>query len=169
MNKILEVIGRESMEIEKEAAIAAHSHFLSSRRWDNTHLSLGIPSTILAAIAGVTAFTGLPDLITGVVAMIAAALSAVNTFLSPGDRATSHRSANTTFSEIRRQASLLRDVDLQLAERGDEEAAKQLADQLRELSTKITEADQNAPLITASAKEKAEKKLSNQFDQENLP
>ena len=159
MNMILEVISREATAIEKEAAIAAYAHFLSGRRWDKTQLTLGIPSTILAAVAGVTAFTELPSYITGGVAMLVAALSGLSTFLSAGDRAAAHRSANTTFSEIRREASLLCDVDTQLVKEGDEDAAKQLADRLRELTKKIKAADQNAPAISASAKEQAEKKL----------
>lgn len=101
--------------------------------------------------------------------MTAAAISGVNTFLSPGDRATSHRTANVTFSAIRREASLLRDVDVQLVQEGDDDEAKRLADRLRELAAKITEADQNAPLITASAKDKAEAKLGKQFVQTSPP
>jgi hypothetical protein len=163
MKRILEVISHEATDIEKEAAIAAHAHFLTGRRWDKAHLALGIPSTLFAAVAGVAAFTELPSYITGGVAMLVAALSALSTFLSPGDRAATYRSATTTFGEIRREASLLRDVDAQLVNEGDEAAAKQLADRLRELTKKITEADQKAPAISASAKEQAEKKLGQQF------
>lgn len=169
MNKILEVIGRESTDIEKEAAIAAHSHFLSSRRWEKTNLALGIPSTALAGIAGLTILAEkFPPIVTGIVAILAAFLSGASTVLSPGDRATSHRTANTTFNAIRREASLLRDVDAQLVKDGDEDTAKQLADKLRELTAKITETDQNSPLISASSKEKAEAKFNDQFAPPNL-
>lgn len=148
------------MDIEKEAAISAHSHFVSGRRWEKTHLMLGIPSTILAAVAGVSAFSEQSAFITGGIAMLAAALAAVNTFLSPGDRASSHRQANVTFSQIRREASLLRDVDAQLIDDTDEEAAKELAQRLRDLTAKITETDQSAPTISSSAKHAAETLLA---------
>src|SRR5262245_36999868 len=136
MNGILDVISREATDIMKEAAITAQAHFLSGRRWDRAHLAIGIPSTIFAGVAGVTAFTDLPSYVTGGVSMLVAALSALSTFLGPGDRAASHRSASTTFSELRREANLLRDVDAQLVKQDDEDAAKQLAERLRELTKK---------------------------------
>ena len=92
-----------------------------------------------------------------------AALTGLSTFLGPGDRADSHRSASATFSEIRREASLLRDVDASLASEDDEETAKELANRLRTLITRITEADQKAPGVSINAKEQAEKKFAGQF------
>ena len=163
MKNLLDVISRETRDIEKEAAIAAQAHFVAGRRWEKTNLGLGIPSTILAGVAGVTAFTALSPYITGCVALIVAALSGLSTFLGPGDRADSHRAASARFSEIRREASLLRDVDAPLANSDDEETAQALADRLRQLITRITEADQHAPGVSIYAKDQAEKKFGGQF------
>ena len=57
MATIVEIISREATDIEKEAAIAARAHFLSSRRWDKTNMKLGLPTALFAAIAGVTTIT----------------------------------------------------------------------------------------------------------------
>ncbi|MBB3189911.1 SLATT domain-containing protein [Halomonas cerina] len=162
MQHILEAVRREATDIEKEAMIAADAHFLAGWRWGKVHLMLGIPSTILAAVAGVSAFSELPAPLTAGVAMLVAALSALSTFLSPGDRAGAHRAASTTFSDIRRAASLLRDVDLPLVKEGDEAAARDLAGYLKELAQRITEAEQHAPPISATAKLKAEKRYRQQ-------
>ena len=162
MEKLLDVISRETTDIEKEAAIAAHAHFLSGRQWARVHVVLGIPSTILAASAGVSAFADQAPLLTGGIAMTVAALSALNTFLSSGDRASAHRSSNATFNNIRRKASLLRDLDAHLIKEGDEEAAKNLATHLRALVAEMTKADQRAPRISGSSKTKAELKLNEQ-------
>ena len=166
MKTLLEVINDETSDIEKEAAISAHAHFLSARHWEKMNLWFGIPSVGLAAIASVTAFTDLPSFVTGGVAITVAGLTAVNTYLNPSEKATSHGKASSAFKEIRRKASLLRDVDAQLLKDDDEETAASLADRLRELTTEITQVDQNAPGITTSAKEKAEIKFHNQFEEE---
>jgi len=161
MATIKEVIERETKEIEQDAAVSADAHFISERRWDKMHLAFGIPSTILSAIAGVTAFAQQPFYIVGGVAIAGAALSALSTFLSPGDRSASHRAASIMFRTIKREANILRDVDAQLMSDTDVEEGKQLAQRLRELTMKMSEAEQRAPAITASAKDKAERLLKN--------
>ncbi len=164
MDKVLDVVIRESKDIEKEALVAAYSHYLASRRWDKVNIFLGLPTTILAAIAGITAFDD-PDghWLVAFPAILAAVLSAINTFLNPSARANSHMTAKTTFSEIRRQASLLSDVDVYMAKTSEEDSAQSLVAQLRELTAKMTEAEQKAPLVYSAAKEKAETKFSHKI------
>jgi hypothetical protein len=167
MKNILQVVNREASDIEKEAAISAHVHFLSGRKWEKISLWIGIPSTILAAVAGITAFTDYPDYVTGGTAILVAALSAINTFLGPADRETSHKAAKVTFNRIRREASLLRDVDAPMVKEDDAEAADEIITRLRKLVTDITDAEQSAPAVSASAKEKAEKKIGQQYVKES--
>ena len=158
MSKIHEIIKSECTEIEQEAAVDAYAHFLAGRYWDKAHMFLGLTSTCVAAAASVTAFTNNPKT-AAAIALLAAISSGINAFLSPGDRASSHNRATVIFTEIRRNANLLRDVDAPLSQDDDPKTVEKLADRLRDLASKMTEADQNAPGITASAKKKAEEKF----------
>ena len=129
----------------------ARGHFLDSRKWYKRNLYLGLPATLLAAVAGVTAFSEMHVAITGTVAMVVAALTAISTFLNPADRATSHRLANVTFSEIRRNANLLRDVDAELTDATDSDAVKALVENLKDLTAKLSQTQQSAPTLSTSA------------------
>ena len=162
MHKLLEVVAREATDIEREASVSAHVHFISGRKWEKISFWIGIPSTILAAAAGVTAFTEYPDYVTGGAAILVAALSAISTFLGPSDRAASHKASKVAFNKIRRDASLLRDVDAPMLKEGDEDAANEIVVRLRKLVTDINDVEQNAPAVTVSAKEKAEQKIIRQ-------
>jgi hypothetical protein len=167
MKTIFEVIEIESKELEKEAATSSYAHFLSGRRWEKIHLALGLPTTALAAIAGVTAFTEVWDLGAGLIAMFVAGLSALSTFLNPGDRANLHRQAYAEFNELKREISMLRDIDARLANKEDEETVRKFTEQLRNLMTRITQIEKNAPAINLSSKQKAEAKINSKAASED--
>ncbi len=158
MKNSINVIYTETEEIEQEAAISSTAHFLSGRRWANVNILIGVPATLLAGATGVSAFTdSVHDYITGLIAIIVAGLTALNTFLNPGDRATSHRSANITYRKIRRDASLFKDVDLPLAKDKGEEVILELVKSLKALSSRINAADQDSPVVFLSSQDKARK------------
>ena len=156
----LGTIKKEAEEIEQESAIAAKAHFIDSRRWHKRNLYIGMPATILAAIAGVTAFGELPKEITGGVAMVVAALTAIGTFLSPADRATSHRTSSATFTEIRRNANLLKDVHAELADEGDKEGLNTLVKALEDLNSKMSQYEQGAQSLSTTALGRARAELA---------
>ena len=160
MTSAIDTLRREATEIEEEAAVAASAHRIDSRRWQKRNLYIGGPATILAAVAGVTAFSDLPDAVTGGTAMVVAALTAIATFLGPADRASSHRTSSASFNDIRRRANLLRDVDAVLAEEGDKTQVQGLIDEIRALTTKLTETEQSAQTLSNSARKQAANELA---------
>lgn len=152
----IEVIKRESGELEVEAAVLAEAHRLSCRRWSRRTLKLGLPSTGLAAVAGATAFTAqVPYWMIGLIASVVAVLSAINTFLSPSDRAAAYRSASATFSELRRSANLLKDVETHLVDAQDHDAVSGLVAALKDLNHRMNEAEQAAPTTSTGTLEAA--------------
>lgn len=149
----LDVLRKEAGELEEEASALSYAHRESSRRWEKRHLQLGLPSAVLAAVAGVTAFTALPDYITGGTALVVAVLATVNTFLSPGDRSSAHQAAHASFNRLRRQANMLKDVDVPFVDSADREAVLAIKTQVLELSTEIGQIEESAPSLSHSARQ----------------
>jgi hypothetical protein len=156
----IEAIRNEATEIEDEAAFAAIAHRVDSRKWQKLNLYMGGPATVLAAVAGVTAFSDLPDAVTGGTAMVVAALTATATWLGSADKASSHRTSSVSFSDIRRRANLLRDVDAVLMQSGDEAQLRALVDEVKALTAKLTETEQGADTLSTSSREKAKKEIA---------
>ena len=157
---VIEKIKSESTELEEEARFAAAAHRINSRKWQKWSLYLGIPATILAAVAGVTAFSELPEAVTGFVAILAAALTGISTFLSPSDTATSHRTSSATYNRIRRHANLLRDLDAATVKQDDEASVKELAQTLRDLTNQLSEAEQAAPTLSHASRKQAKEEIT---------
>jgi hypothetical protein len=89
-------------------------HDLAARRCDQRRYLLGIPATIAAAIVGTSTFAALqacPDrllqLVVGALAIIAAILTSLQTFLDLGARAERHRLAGVRYKAIIRQLEQL--------------------------------------------------------------
>jgi hypothetical protein len=57
-----------------------------ARFWGGLHVSLGLPAAVLAAVAGVAALADFSPTASGIVALAAAALSAMTTFLGGSER-----------------------------------------------------------------------------------
>lgn len=104
-------IGKEASRIEEDALHSGKGHFNAGSIWSIVHLCLGIPTSILAAWAGIEAFANNPQL-TALLAIIAAGLSATNTFLNPNEKATNHRSAGREFNALKNKARRFREITL---------------------------------------------------------
>ncbi len=68
-------IGQECARLEEDAIHSSKAHFATAARWSAVHLFLGIPSTLVAAVAGVSALQRPPR---------AAGVPALTVFLLPG-------------------------------------------------------------------------------------
>ena len=108
----------EAHRIEEDALYSARGHFEAASRWSRVHLWIGIPTTILAAFASVSAFNDL-GFAAGITAALVAALSAVSTFLSPGERAHSHHAAGGQYSALRNQVRMFYEVAAHTLTSGD--------------------------------------------------
>jgi hypothetical protein len=83
----------------------AANHYSAASRW------LGIPSVLLSAIVGTTLFATLQkdgvgqavQVGAGLIALAAASLAAIQTFLGYDDRAAKHRAAAASYGTVRRE------------------------------------------------------------------
>ncbi|SKB11415.1 conserved hypothetical protein [Planktothrix sp. PCC 11201] len=83
--------------------VLSQAHIDVSIRWSTAHLYIGIPSTILAAIASVQAINSLGgeyQLLSVVIAVLVAILAPLLTFLDPNGRANNHLNASRVYEQM---------------------------------------------------------------------
>lgn len=108
----------DSNELLRGWLLHAHKgrdrHDLAARRCDQRRYIIGIPATIVAAVVGTSTFAALqesPDrmlqVVVGVLAIIAAILTSLQTFLDLGARAERHRLAGVRYKAVIRQLEQL--------------------------------------------------------------
>jgi hypothetical protein len=102
---------REAIRLEEDCLYSARGHFESARIWGMWNLWLGVPSVVIAALAGLSAFKNAPEL-AGALAVLSAAVTAVLTFLKPSERAATHQKAGALYNSLKNRARFFREVDL---------------------------------------------------------
>lgn len=115
MNDMQPVIAvmKEAMRIEEDARYASNRHMAEARRWRRLHLAFGIPATVAAALAGVSAIANAP-FVAAALAIISAVSAGLLTFLNPKDNAAPHLKASAEFKSLLGRARMLREIDVQV-------------------------------------------------------
>lgn len=147
-----EAIAKESARIEEDTLHSYKGHFNAGALWSKVHIILGLPAAILAAWAGIEAFSDNPEW-TALLAIMAAGLSATSTFLNPNDKATAHRNAGRELNALNNRARRFREIDLLAI--NPEEAQEQL----ELLASRRDELNSVCPDIPRWAYEKAKKDI----------
>ncbi|MEB3280314.1 MAG: SLATT domain-containing protein [Lyngbya sp.] len=139
--------------------ILSRAHVLVSIRWSNTHLYIGIPSTVFAALAGVQAISELGSdgsnsgkILQIFLSILVAGLAPLLTFLNPNERANNNLNASRVYELIgdRYDAFLLRC----LVER---RSLEQELDELVQLNLAYSEEKKPLPLTPEWAFQKAKR------------
>ena len=91
---------------------SSKSHFEAARRWSRVHLWMGVPTAILAGVAGVSALSE-AELVAAAVAFLVAGFTGVITFLNPERRAANHQGAGTQYSALRNQLRIFRELEIE--------------------------------------------------------
>lgn len=154
-NMAKENLIKEARRIEEDSLYSAKGHFVAANFWSNFHLWIGVPTTILAAIAGVSALSQFDNhnIIAGFLAIIVAALTAVTTFLNPNERANSHLNAGNKYNSLRNEARIFCEID----SCGENNSIQEITKQLKELAKQRDELNQNSPQIPRWAFKRARK------------
>ncbi|MDY7022322.1 MAG: SLATT domain-containing protein [Cyanobacteriota bacterium] len=149
--------------------ILSRAHILVSIRWSNTHLYIGIPSTVFAALAGVQAIAELGQnqnetgaIIHIVLSILVAGLAPLLTFLNPNERATTHQTASRVYEQIgdRYDAFLLRCLV-------DRRSLQQELDELVSLNLAYSEEKKPLPLTPEWAFQQAKRSQAATLATEN--
>jgi hypothetical protein len=94
----------------KRARESQFAHYAADRRLTLRHYYIGIPAAILSAVVGTSVFASLNEsvdtwakILVGLIAVVAAVLTSLQTFWRFSEQADRHRKAAGTYSGIRRE------------------------------------------------------------------
>jgi hypothetical protein len=146
---------KEARRIEEDSLYSAKGHFVAAIFWTNFHLWIGVPTAILAAIAGASALSQFDNhnIVAGILAIIVTALTAITTFLNPNEKANSHLNAGNKYNSLRNKARIFCEID----SCGENNSIQELTKQLKELAKQRNELNQNSPQIPRWAFKRAKK------------
>lgn len=150
-SEIKHAIKTEAERIVEDSIHSAKAHFNAGVSWKRRHYWMGVPATILGALAGASIIKGCPEL-AGLLSLVATILTALVTFLKPSDWASAHKSAGDQYLALRNDARLFCEVELL-----EPEDTCTHADKIRILADRRNELNQSSPEIPRRAFESARK------------
>lgn len=144
----------EGRRIGEDSLHSAKSHFASAEHWGWLHLAVGIPTTLVAAVAGVSALNDYPKL-GGILAIAVAALSALATFLNPSGRQNAHLLAGNQYQALRNAARIFCEIDL-----ADPDEESKWRQTLGKLADRRDELNMSSPQVWSCAFVKARARIA---------
>lgn len=144
VSKTRDEVIKEAKRIEEGTLYSSKGHFNASALWRRLQYWLGIPATILAAVAAASAFAQLDkgNTLAGWMSIIVAALSGLTTFLNPQERAANHFEAANQYDALHNKARIFWTIDC-LGNDSD----LMLTNRLKELSEEKNALNKQSPQI----------------------
>lgn len=136
---------KEAERIEEDATYSSKGHFNAEDAWVRRNYWLGVPATILGAVAGATLIKSQPEW-ASVFTLAASLLTGLMTFLKPNERAAMHRAAAGKFLALRNELRFFREIELL-----QEEKLEDLPNRLKTLSEARNELNLTSPSIPRRA------------------
>jgi len=149
-----EAIIKEAKRIEENSLYSAKGHFVAAQFWTNFHLWIGVPTVILAALAGTSALAQFDNhnIIAGILSIILVVLTAITTFLNPKERANIHLTSGNNYDSLLSRARMFWTIDC-----WRENPEELLADKLKYLSEQRDRLNRECPQVPRWAYKKAKK------------
>ncbi|HEV7300644.1 MAG TPA: SLATT domain-containing protein [Tepidisphaeraceae bacterium] len=107
---VLKVLIAEAARIEEDSTYSAKGQYECADAWAYRNLWIGIPTTVVAAGAGVVALKDQP-ILAGIMSLAVAASSAVFTFLNPREQALNHLAAGNAFKALQNDARIFYTIE----------------------------------------------------------
>lgn len=139
-----EEIIKEGKRIEESSLYSSKGHFAAAAIWRKLHFSLGLPATVLAAVAAASAFAQFDagNTVGGWISIVVAALSGLSTFLNPNEKAAAHFAAANNFDALQSKARIFWTIDC----RGND-SDQVLTNRLKDLAEEKSELNRKSPQI----------------------
>lgn len=144
----------EAKRIEENCQLTAKGHFEAAQYWSEFHLWIGVPSFVLAGIAGAFAFAKFEcsNVLSGILSLIVVVLTSVTTFLNPKDRSNSHLTAGNNYDSLLTRARIFWTIDCR-----EEESDSVLNTRLKDLSNERDKLNRECLQVPKRAYSKAKK------------
>ncbi|MEW6715188.1 MAG: SLATT domain-containing protein [Nitrospirota bacterium] len=145
---------KEAKRIEENSLYSAKGHFVAAHFWDNFHLWIGIPTVVLAAVAGTAAFAKIDqnNFIAGALSIVVVVLTAVATFLNPKERSHTHLTSGNNYDSLLTRARMFWTIECRRENLEDALSAK-----LNSLSDERDRLNRESPQVPKWAFKKARK------------
>ncbi len=153
MTNLKDKLIAEARRIEEDAEHSAKGHFNAADHWARYHLWIGLPSSVIAAIAGGSAFNDMP-ILAGSLAIVSTALMTTLTFLKPSEHAENHKAVAGHYLALRNRTRIFRDIELE-----DELDLAEAKKRLMDLNKTRDELNQASPGIPRKDYEMAKKDI----------
>lgn len=111
MSELISKLAIEARRVEEDTEHSFKGHYNAAARWAHYHLWIGLPSALLAAIAGAAALKNQPEL-AGALALLSTALTTLLTFLKPSERSETHKAVAGQYQALRNKARIFREIGL---------------------------------------------------------
>lgn len=140
-----EEIGKEAARIEEAALLSSKAHFKASEIWGWFHITLGLPTVIIAGLAGAVAFARLDStgLWAGYLSIAVVVLSSITTFLDPNKRASEHLLAGNKYDALLNKVRIFRTIEC-----WEDHPDQVLSDRLKRHSEDKSILNQSCPQIS---------------------
>jgi hypothetical protein len=103
----------ELKRLEESAMYSSQIQFEQAKQWRGVNLTLGLPASVLAAVAGATALAGTAGRIAaGIIALVSAAFGAILTTVNASHRMNQASAAANAYLEIQTAARQARLIDM---------------------------------------------------------
>jgi hypothetical protein len=134
-----DAIERELRRIEEDCIHSGKSHFSAAIFWTRINYLLGVSSLIVSAAAGIAFLKDIP-LLAGLSSFLAAALTALITFLKPSEKSATHKSSGDQYLGLRNDSRISREIQLPY-----EGEIKTSVDSVKNLAKRRNELNQASP------------------------
>ena len=156
VSKTKKAIIDESKRIEENCLYTSKGHFVAAQFWTNFHLWIGIPTVILAAIAGITAFAKFDEnnILAGVFSIIVVVLTAITTFLNPKEKANTCLISGNNYDSLLTKVRIFWTIGCR-----EEDSEQVLTEKLKDLSERRDKLNRESPQVPTWAYKKAKKDI----------
>lgn len=152
-SKTTEEVINEAKRIEESALHSAKGHFEAAAFWNKFHLYyVGIPTVILAAVIAALSHGNDYHIPVGIISLIVAGLTALQTFLDPNRRATSHFDAGNSYDAVQNAVRIFRTIEC-----WQDNSPRALTEKLKEFMAEKDRLNRHCPPIPTWAYRRAKK------------
>jgi hypothetical protein len=148
-----ERLRKEADQLQQESLLAAEEHYAAETLWYHLNYCLGIPATILAAVAGGAAFSKInhSEIVAGSLSIVVAILSSLTTFLDPKRIFSDHHAAAKGFESLYHRAGVI----YRLSSLDENASDADLQKRIEELRASFIQLNQQRLAISALAHKRA--------------